>query len=51
MCDRIRSTKSFVERKQKPVEQTKEAKEREALNSAMSSHREEENLFAEGEWS
>ena len=51
VCERIRSTKSFVERKQKQVEQAKQATERarEALTLAMSSQREEENLLAEGE--
>ena len=41
VCERIRSTKSFVERKQKRVEQAQEATERarEALNSAMASRR------------
>ena len=43
MCERIRSTKSFVERKQKRVEQAQEA-----LNLAMASQ-EEEKLLAEGE--
>ena len=51
VSERIRSTKSFVERKQKRVEQAKEATERarEALNSAMAFQREEEILLAEGE--
>ena len=50
VCERIRSTKSFVERKQKRVEQAKEATEkvREAPDSAAS-QREEVNLLAEGE--
>ena len=49
--ERIRSTKSFVERKQKRVEQAKEAtvRAREALNSAVASQKMEENLLAEGE--
>ena len=51
VCERIRSTKSFVERKQKRVGQAKEATERarEALNLAMASQKEEEKLLAEGE--
>ena len=50
-CERIQSTKSFVERKQKRVEQAKKATEktREALNLAMASQKEEEKLLAEGE--
>ena len=50
VCERIRSTKRFVERKQKRVEAKEATKRaREALHSAVASQREEENLLAEEE--
>ena len=50
VCERIRSTKRFVERKQKRVEAKEATKRaREALHSAVAFHREEENLLAEEE--
>ena len=51
MSERIASTRSFISRSQKRVEQARQdaAKAREALAEAVASQEKEEGLLAEGE--